>query len=86
MLVRHCKIVAKVKAEKKVLFLFDYACHPLPGTMLIFSVNLAVCVMPSPKTGPTASGDFVYIYYSIVFATTQYSMFYGVPFENSLKV
>ena len=35
--------------EKKVLLLFDFACHPCTGTMLIFSVFLSVCLMFWPK-------------------------------------
>ena len=79
------------KQKKKVLFLFDYACHPLPGTMLIFSVNLAVCVMPSPKTGPITNGVFVYINYTALYLprlNTQCFLdvlldnFYGVTFES----
>ena len=46
------QVPPRVKRKKKLLFLFDYACHPCTGTMLIFSVYLAVCLMPDPKTGP----------------------------------
>lgn len=35
--------------EKKGLLLFDYACHPCTGTMLIFSVYLSVCLMSQPE-------------------------------------
>ena len=35
--------------KKKGLLLFDYACHPCTGTMLIFSVYLSVCLMSRPE-------------------------------------
>ena len=35
--------------KKKVLLLFDFACHPCTGTMLIFSVYLSVCLMSQPE-------------------------------------
>ena len=35
--------------RKKGLLLFDYACHPCTGTMLIFSVYLSVCLMSQPE-------------------------------------
>ena len=45
------------KRQKKVLLLFDYACHPCTGTMLIFSVLLSVCLMPLPEGRAIISGD-----------------------------
>ncbi len=35
--------------KKKGLLLFEYACHPCTGTMLIFSVYLSVCLMSQPE-------------------------------------
>ena len=35
--------------KKKGLLLFDYACHPCKGTMLIFCAYLSVCLVSQPK-------------------------------------
>ena len=41
------------KMQKKGSLLFDYACHPCTGTMLIFSVYLSVLLMPRSRSpGP----------------------------------
>jgi hypothetical protein len=37
------------QCSKKGLLLFDFACHPCTGTMLIFSVCQSVCSMLGPK-------------------------------------
>ena len=42
-------IISLPGRKKKVLLLFDYACHPCTGTMLIFSVYLSVCLMSQPE-------------------------------------
>ena len=42
--------------KKKVLLLFDYACHPCTGTMLIFSVYLSVCLMPLSEDRASIEG------------------------------
>ena len=44
------------KMQKKGSLLFDYACHPCTGTMLIFSVYLSVLLMPPSRSpGPFAN-------------------------------
>lgn len=43
--------------KKKVLLLFDYACHPCTGTMLIFSVYLSVCLMPLSEDRASIVGE-----------------------------
>ena len=52
--------------EKKGLLLFDYACHPCTGTMLIFSVYLSVCLMSRPGGRTTFSDFFLFIYLLIL--------------------
>ena len=47
--------------EKKVLLLFDFACHPCTGTMLIFSVYLSVCLMSQPEGWTTLRAKNKYI-------------------------
>jgi hypothetical protein len=42
---------SKEYLKKKWNALFDYACHPCTGTMLIFSVYLSVC-LTSRSIGP----------------------------------
>ena len=47
--------------KKKGLLLFDYACHPCTGTMLIFSVYLSVCLMSQPEGWTIIWGKVKYI-------------------------
>ena len=50
--------------KKKVLLLFDYACHPCTGTMLIFSVYLSVCLMSQPESWTIKEQKLRYIKYT----------------------
>ena len=52
--------------KKKVLLLFDYACHPCTGTMLIFSVYLSVCLMSQPEGWTCITAKLKYIKVNIV--------------------
>ncbi len=49
------------REKKKVLLLFEYACHPCTGTMLIFSVYLSVCLMSQPEGWTTYMEKLKYI-------------------------
>ena len=55
------EIRKRSKWKKKCLFLFDYACHPCTGTMLIFSVYLSVCLMSQPEGWTHTNGKVKYI-------------------------
>ena len=56
------------KIEKKGSLLFDYACHPCTGTMLIFSVYLSVLLMPRSRSPGPLSKLKLNIYKGNVFS------------------
>ena len=65
----HLCLCYEENLEKKGSLLFDYACHPCTGTMLIFSVYLSVLLMPpsrSPGPFPEMKVNIYKQYYFLV--------------------